>query len=404
MPKPRDFFLSDADNAAIFEDQIRPAEFGDGGADSGNAATASGSAVTPSRPVCIILAGQTGAGKSHAAPALAAALQGARRGPHAAVCHLVADTHKPYHPAYAALVADAAAGRAPPGLASAATGHDARRWLVRACAVAASAARPTLVESASRYPGDVVEMAGIFRRAGFRVCLVLLAVHAVQSRLGLLARFLDATDASDEGGAGPRAAAAQQGDRRPAKPSLPVRLTPRPIHDESYAGLATLAAMLDADGPSPAVAPLADAVLILRRGNLVAYENYAGTARSSLDGPPQWQTAPPAVGRALAIERARRPPPAASMHAGATPVAAEAALFSADVARLQAKHPERAAELDALAAEYEAAMAEDAGDGDGDGDGEGKGAGADNSAVAALNTLHPLDPAALVAHLQSNEW
>ena len=373
--RPSDYFLSEDDNAAIFDQQIRPAEFGRFG-DSAAPAGARPEDAAPGRPVCIILAGQTGAGKSHAAPALAAALHNAYGGDSATdsqrYCHLVADTHKPYHPAYAGLVADASAGKVPPGLASAATGFDARRWLARACSIAAGAPAsqtgpgtpplPTLVESASRYPQDVVEMAGIFRRAGFHVCIVLLAVHAAQSRLGLLARYLDALSAAD---APPVETQAKAGEDK--KKKLPVRLTPRPVHDESYAGLAELASILDKE--SAGGSSLADEVLILRRGNQVAYANCYGE-----NGSNKWTTSPPGIGRALAAERARRG------------VTAESALLFADVARLKERHPERAAELDAFAAEYEAAMAAE-------GEGEAQG----------LGELSALDPDALVAHLRS-EW
>lgn len=389
MPKPSDYFLSDADNAAIFEQQIRPAEFGDGSDDGtqGPRVTAPDRSGAR-RPVCIILAGQTGAGKSHAAPALAAALGKLTPSGAPAYCHLVADTHKPYHPAYAGLVADAAAGRVPPGLASAATGHDARRWLARACAIAASRGLPTLVESASRYPQDVVDMAGHFHRHNYRVCLVLLAVHPVQSRLGLLARFLDARAAA------PVLDSADKTEQPAAKKTLPVRLTPQPIHDESYAGLAELAALLDAQGVADGkgdqpTSPLADAVLILRRGNQVAYSNYwvigGGDGGDGDDKARRWQTLPAGVSSALATERVKRQQGVTDQGwPESPPLAAEAALFVSDVARLRAAHPERATELDTLAAEYATATLQ----------GTGRG----NQA-----SYQPLDPDALVAHLQS-EW
>ncbi|KIH89401.1 zeta toxin [Sporothrix brasiliensis 5110] len=399
MPKPSDYFLSDSDNAAIFEQQIRPAEFGDGhGDDGGPAASLSSPHDQDRRPVCIILAGQTGAGKSHAAPALAAALGklttspsvsggtlgtvgsgGPAPGSPACYCHLVADTHKPYHPAYAGLVADAAAGLVPPGLASAATGHDARRWLARACAVAASRSLPTLVESASRYPQDVVDMAGIFHRHNYRVCLVLLAVHPVQSRLGLLARFLDAKSAGPPVSHAPEQASQQASQPTTAKKTLPVRLTPRLVHDESYAGLAELATLLDVQG-APSPPPLSDAVLILRRGNQVAYTNY-WTTDGGEDKERRWRKTPAGVGVALATEREKRQSSTAGL-SESSPLAAEAALFASDVTRLREAHPERADELDALASEYARGTPVEADDGN-------------------HTSYHLLDPDALVALLQA---
>ncbi|EFX03201.1 zeta toxin [Grosmannia clavigera kw1407] len=341
MSKPSDYYLSDEENAAIFERLIRPAEFGplfsgsDSAAANGPRLDAEFSA--SSRPVCILLAGQTGAGKSHTAPVLAAAL---RESPASGLplCHLVADTHKPYHPAYAGLVAAAATGQGPPGLASAATGHDARRWLTRACAVAAERRCDVLVESASRFPQDVAQMARTFRRAGYRVCLVMMAVHVAQSRLGLLARYLDADPQKE-------LESEQQVDG--GKPSLGRRLTPRKIHDESYAGLAQLAVWLDSgeggrdrDGDSEDDGPLADAVIILRRGNKVVYANYWGENCGEATQKPSWRISPPHIGQTLAAERQR------------CDVPAEAALFASDVARLSALHPGREAELSLLASVY----------------------------------------------------
>ncbi|KAL1900140.1 hypothetical protein Sste5346_002450 [Sporothrix stenoceras] len=368
MPKPSDYFLSDADNAAIFEQQILPAEFGTVAQEPEVTAAISNGR----RPVCIILAGQTGAGKSHAAPALAAALSKLAPSAGTSYCHLVADTHKPYHPAYTGLVADATAGRGPPGLASAATGHDARRWLARACAVAASRGLPTLVESASRYPQDVVDMAGIFHDHNYRVCLVLLSVHPVQSRLGLLARFLDAK-------AAPAPMENVAGDvKTTTKKAMPVRLTPRRIHDESYVGLVELAEKLDAQ---TSTSPLADAVLILRRGNQVAYTNYWIKSGDG-DKQRQWQTLPAGVSSSLSTEREKRQLDKDDS-AESSPLAAESQLFSSDVERLRAAHPGRAIELDALASEYAATTPQET--------------------ETGPTFYHLLGPDALVAHLQS-DW
>ncbi|CAK7562548.1 MAG: hypothetical protein SEPTF4163_000396 [Sporothrix epigloea] len=390
MPlKASDYFLSDAENAAIFQQQIWPNEFGEcGEISAARAATATATltaAANQVRSVCIILAGQTGAGKSHAAPAFAAALNKITE-PGTRLCHLVADSHKPYHPAYAGLVADAAAGRVPAGLASAATGHDARRWLASACAVAAAQKRTTLVESASRYPQDVAKMAATFQEAGYRVCLMLLGVHAAQSRLGLLARFLDANRLPSP------SLSASSPDNDPnsrRRPPLPVRLTPCAIHDESYAGLALLAGMLDSQNSRATegkVNILADAVRILRRGNLVAYANDWQQATGT------WQTVPADICRALTKERARRwkcnGGGDSSGDSASAPLAREAALFASDVARLRTAHPDRTDELNALAAEYEAVL-----EGDDNEAGE-----ADEAAYSAL------DADALVAHLQSSAW
>ncbi|OAA58088.1 hypothetical protein SPI_06973 [Niveomyces insectorum RCEF 264] len=137
--------------------------------------------------------------------------------------------------------------------------------------------------------------------------------------------------------------------------------------------------------------PLADAVLIVRRGNRVAYANEWGRLRT-LDQRPLWTASPPRVGRALAVERQRWWRWRRQRH-GPVEADAEAQQFAADVARLRAAHPERAAELDALAAEYAAVDDEED-----DEDKEDE----DTKEEYALPALYPLDPAALVANLRSH--
>ncbi|EQK99134.1 zeta toxin family protein [Ophiocordyceps sinensis CO18] len=107
-----------------------------------------------------------------------------------------------------------------------------------------------LVESACRHPDDFAQLALLFRRAGFRVEVLVLAVPAALSRLGILVRFH-----------------AGLADARPG--ALPVRLTPVRVHDESYAGLVDAAGFLDREAA-------ADQVLVVRRGNLVAYGQERG--------------------------------------------------------------------------------------------------------------------------------
>ncbi|KAI4866405.1 zeta toxin-domain-containing protein [Hypoxylon rubiginosum] len=237
---PQSYVLSADESEAIFERDIVPAELGalllpadqqpnDASTNSNNAA--------PRTPLAVLLIGQTGAGKSRTAPAIKQAMEHLR-GP-ARLAHFVADTYKTYHPAYRALLARN------PALASPATAPDARRWLATAAARAAAARADVLLESAARHPADFAQLAALFRGAGYRVEAAVLAVPAALSRLGVLARFY--------GGLG-------QGG------GLPVRLTPRAVHDASYAGLLEAAAFVDA---SDAV----DQVVVVRRDGMVAYVN-----------------------------------------------------------------------------------------------------------------------------------
>ncbi|OAA47470.1 zeta toxin family protein [Beauveria brongniartii RCEF 3172] len=84
-----------------------------------------------------------------------------------------------------------------------------------------------------------------FRAARYRVEVVVLAVPAALSRLGILARFYEKKPEARSRG-------------------LPVRLTPVKVHDDSYAGLLHAARYLESSGA-------ADQVVVVRRGNFVAY-------------------------------------------------------------------------------------------------------------------------------------
>ncbi|TLS23272.1 uncharacterized protein PpBr36_05983 [Pyricularia pennisetigena] len=233
------YVLTDAESESIFAEQILPAELSHV-LDSGQVPGSDSSS-----KVAVLLVGQTGAGKTRTAPLLHQAMTArhpSQRGP----AHLIADTYKTYHPAYADLM------RHSPALASPATGPDARRWLAMACSRVATAGADCLVESACRHPADFQDLVRIFRAAGYAVHIVLLAVPEALSRLGILVRFHGALPEARSRG-------------------LPLRLTPRPVHDATYAGLLVAARWLDGEG-SAAV----DRVVVLRRGDRVAYERDAG--------------------------------------------------------------------------------------------------------------------------------
>lgn len=214
------------------------------------------------QPLSVLIVGQTGAGKTRLAPVLLDAMTSLDRTP----AHFIADTYKAYHPAYASIL------DSKPALASAATGTDARRWLSMACEFAAERRLDVLVESACRHPDDFCSLAALFRKAGYRVAVAILAVPEALSRMGILVRFHLALPEAQSG-------------------RLPLRLTPKKVHDDSYAGLAEAARFVDESDA-------ADAVVVVRRGNGVAYENSKGK-----DG--KWKVQP-AASRALEVER-RRP-------------------------------------------------------------------------------------------------
>ncbi|KAI1096539.1 zeta toxin-domain-containing protein [Rostrohypoxylon terebratum] len=266
-PDPQSYLLSEEESRAIFERAIVPAELGalppittndsDGEASNPPSATRT--------PLAIIIIGQTGAGKTRTAPLLKSTLTRLRL-PNP-LAHFVADTYKTYHPSYQPLLS------AHPSIASAATGPDARRWLLLASRHAAERRADVLLESAARHPGDFAELARVYRDRGYRVEVAVLAVPAALSRLGVLTRFHERLpEAGPAGG-------------------LPVRLTPRKVHDESYTGLLEAAAFIDGEGGH-----VVDQVVVVRRDNLVAY------ADERVDG--IWRRGP-RVAQALRGERGR---------------------------------------------------------------------------------------------------
>ncbi|QPH12571.1 hypothetical protein C2857_004783 [Epichloe festucae Fl1] len=236
MPPPPDLSshrLPAETSLRIFQSEILPAEFLN----------------LPRRgssepPLAILAVGQTGAGKTRLSPAILSAVRLARGGGGGgSAAHLIADTYKTYHPEYARLMLSA------PHLASAATGPDARKWLAMAAREVTGRAIDVLVESACRHPEDFEDLVRIFSSGGYRVEVVLLAVPAPLSRLGILVRYYEKLPGELPGG---------------QSRNLPVRLTPERVHDDSYRGLLDAARFLD-------VSALADQVLVVRRGNLVAY-------------------------------------------------------------------------------------------------------------------------------------
>lgn len=257
MPPPPDlssYRLSDADSQRIFQEEILPAEFPPATAPQPPPPS------TSSTPLAVLAVGQTGAGKTLLAPAIVQALATAGRGPPA---HFIADTYKTYHPQYARLMSSPTTVPH----ASPATGPDARAWLRMAADEAARRRVDVVLESACRHPDDFCQLAALFRAAGYRVEVVVLAVPAALSRLGILARFYEAKPEAHSRG-------------------LPVRLTPVKVHDDSYAGLLHAARYLDESGA-------ADQVVVVRRGNLAAYGWEKG----------QGETA--AIARAVEEERRR---------------------------------------------------------------------------------------------------
>jgi hypothetical protein len=154
--------------------------------------------------------------------------------------HLITDAYKAYHPAYLSLLASETPAHAAP-----ATNPDARRWLAMAAAEAISRKLDVLLESACRHLVDFQELARMFGEAGYRIEVVVLAVPAALSRLGILHRFYNRLP--EAGGA-----------------NLPKRFKPVKIHDASYRGLMNIVEWIDQ-------VDFIDRVSVVRRGSMLAF-------------------------------------------------------------------------------------------------------------------------------------
>lgn len=253
---PQKYLLSDAESRKVFETEIVRDELehlkGSGHVDDGL------------QPLAVILVGQTGAGKTRTAPALKEALTSIKRTP----AHFIADTYKTYHPEYANIIKEK------PELASPATGPDARKWLEMACQYAIQHRIDCLVESACRHPDDFCSLAQAFHDGGYRVNVAVLAVPEALSLLGILIRYYKNLPEAQSR-------------------NLPLRLTPKRVHDDTYTGLLAAAEFVDS---SDAV----DEVIVVRRNNLVAYHN----SREGSGSQKKWKLAP-TTERALDVERVR---------------------------------------------------------------------------------------------------
>ncbi|KAK7736927.1 hypothetical protein SLS63_003277 [Diaporthe eres] len=199
-------------------------------------------------PIVVFVVGQTGAGKTRLAADLLGPIQG--RQP----AHIIADVYKTYHPEYTAIFKIA------PHLASPATSTDARKWLDLASKWAIQRKIDVLLESACRHPEDFTSLISAFHTAGYRVLVALMAVPECLSLLGTMVRYYKRL---------PEAQSA----------NIPLRVTPRKVHYETYASVPHLSRYDDgilaaADFIDNSTA--ATNVVVVRRNNLVAYQNYRG--------------------------------------------------------------------------------------------------------------------------------
>lgn len=103
-----------------------------------------------------------------------------------------------------------------PHLASSAMNTDARKWLDQATKWAINRKVDVLIESACRHPVDFGSLISAFHDGGYRTLVALMAVPECLSLLGTMVRYYKRL---------PEAQSA----------NIPLRLTPRKIHYETYA-------------------------------------------------------------------------------------------------------------------------------------------------------------------------
>lgn len=211
------YVLTDDHNERIFRGDIVPAEL-DG---------------TPQKhPAVVVVAGQTGAGKT-AVTALVKQLLRRRGRP----INLDLDAYKPHHPKYQELAAD------DDRMVGAYTSIDGHKWMEKAERFAIEQRFDIIMESAMRDPRDFEDPVRRFQAAGYRVEVYIVAVHESLSRLGALDRYLQQVHDLGHG-----------------------RLIDPAIHDACYQGVLRSADAIDHE-------LLADELFVGRRDGHIVHAN-----------------------------------------------------------------------------------------------------------------------------------
>ncbi|WP_328643938.1 zeta toxin family protein [Streptomyces canus] len=210
-PDERNYRLSPEESQRIFREDIRPDLFG--------------GRQPQDRPTAVILLGQPGAGKTRLAEMIARNLD--QRGGFA---DIDTDLYKPYHPAYAELMAK------DDRLMTLHIGPEGREWMRQAQDYVRTARINALVQDIANDPATSAQTVRDYRAAGFQVEVVAMAVHKSLSDQGILNRYHE-----------------QVRDRGQGRLTQPEKAA------AAYVGMVEYAGIIDRER-------MADAVAVYRRG------------------------------------------------------------------------------------------------------------------------------------------
>jgi energy-coupling factor transporter ATP-binding protein EcfA2 len=214
-------------------------------------------AVPQEKPVVVYVMGQPGAGKTTMTPLVRRALRGFP-------VRLSSDDFRASHPDYFQLLRDE------PRTAGARIRADYRAWQVLAEAFVRECRSDAVIEIAPSSAGAFVTSAHAFRRAGYRVEVVVLGVRAADSLQGTADRYLKTSELLGTGG----------------------RFTTPEGHDTHFAALSDAVEAAESDE-----VPVADSIVVWRRDTTVLYRNQR-TSQGT------WER-PAGAGQALRAEHTR---------------------------------------------------------------------------------------------------
>jgi len=215
---PNRYRLSDTENQAIFEREIKPALF-------------AGAKASP-YPVAVIFGGQPGAGKSIAADAAVRELEQC-----GSVVKIEGDELRAYHPRHKELMAR------DDKTAAVYTGPDSGRWVERAIAQGKVLRVNMVIEGTMRSSDTVAATMQSLRAAGYAIEARALAVSFRLSEQGILQRY----------------------ERQKAIRGFGRMTTPE-AHKAAYDGMLLTLERIERD-------KLADRITIYRRGGQAIYTN-----------------------------------------------------------------------------------------------------------------------------------